>query len=299
MCSLCLPRVLCGQKFLNQIRCTIPPATHFLSPQLCRMAFITDPVQHAATHPPLNRIVSLVPSQTETLHALGLDAAVVGITKFCLHPTEWFRTKTRVGGTKNVALEKVKALQPDLVLANKEENVKEQIEALAQDFPVWLSDVNTLNNAAEMMLTMGSLTHRLHEAQALVHNIRSAFSSLLEPAKTLRTAYFIWKDPWMTVGGDTFIADVLRLAGFANIFENERRYPVVTIQDLRKAGCEVLLLSSEPYPFKEKHLAELQSQLPHTKILLADGEAFSWYGSRLLHTPAAIESLHRQIAALA
>ena len=113
---------------------------------------------------PLRRIISLVPSQTELLYDLGLEEEVVGITKFCVHPPEWFQSKARVGGTKTIHFEKIKALQPDLIIGNKEENEREQIEALAECFPVWMSDIATLEDALDMMLRVGALVDRPEQA---------------------------------------------------------------------------------------------------------------------------------------
>jgi len=237
---------------------------------------------------PPRRIVSLVPSQTELLHALGLEQEVVGITKFCVHPAEWFQEKKRVGGTKTVAFEKVAALQPDLVIANKEENNREQIEALAARFPVWVSDVRDLASALDMIERVGALSGRLHAAQALVGDIRTAFArhSADPNAPRPRAAYFIWRKPYMVAGGDTFIHAMLEAAGFENVFASESRYPEVSHEQLAERAPDVLLLSSEPYPFAEKHVRELRELCPTTHAaILVDGEMFSWYGSRLLQAP--------------
>lgn len=243
------------------------------------------------------RIVSLVPSQTELLHYLGLEEEVVGITKFCIHPQAWFRSKTRVGGTKQLHLQKIRELSPDLIIANKEENVQEQVEALAADYPVWISDVNTLPDVLDMITTVGELVDRQEAAAELVQELRKRFAAIPpSPYPPLKTCYLIWKDPYMTVGGDTFIHAMLQQAGFANLFAQSSRYPEVTIEQLKELGCQLLLLSSEPYPFKQKHEEELQAQLPGTRILLVDGELFSWYGSRLLHAPAYFQQLRQQIA---
>ncbi len=267
------------------------------------------------------RIVSLVPSQTELLFSLGLDEEVVGITKFCVRPYGWFRKKQRVGGTKTVKTEVVKALQPDLIIANKEENVKEQIEELRQLAPVWVSDIKTLDDAVEMIISAGKLLNKETRANELVSGINAAFGQIEPLDKKLNTAYFIWKNPYMAAGGDTFIDDMLSRCGFVNIFKNTNRYPEVSINkysitntqqsignNTLSAGnhlshsepssfenCQLLLLSSEPYPFKQKHLEELQPLLPATKIILADGEMFSWYGSRLLHAAAYFKNLIQQI----
>ena len=227
------------------------------------------------------RIVSLVPSQTELLFHLGLEAETIGITKFCIHPNDWFSTKQRIGGTKTVDINKVKALQPDLVIANKEENVQEQVEQLAEAFPVWLTNVNNLPEAVQMIHDIGQLTGKQEAALQIKQHITSSFGQLQPIATTMQTAYLIWREPYMTVGGDTFIHDMLRQCGFSNIYAAALRYPQINIPELQQANCDLLLLSSEPYPFKQKHIDELQQQLPSTKIILVDGEMFSWYGSRL------------------
>jgi ABC-type Fe3+-hydroxamate transport system substrate-binding protein len=243
-----------------------------------------------------NKIISLVPSQTELLYHLGLDTSTIAITKFCVHPDEWFKNKTRIGGTKAIDIEKIISLAPDLIIANNEENVKEQVEALAEHFPVWVTDVKDLNDACKMITDIGQLTGKLTEALTLESNIKQEFARLkkiVDANMHFRTAYFIWKDPYMTIGHDTFIHDMMKRAGFDNIFSDTTRYPEVNIQQLKDLDAELILLSSEPYPFAEKHIKELEQQLPGMKILLADGEMFSWYGSRLLQAPAYFTALMR------
>jgi len=250
---------------------------------------------HLPAFPP-RRIVSLVPSQTELLHALGLEREVVGITKFCVHPTTWFREKKRVGGTKTVAIEKVAVLQPDLVLANKEENDREQIEALGEQFPVWVSDVRDLVSALDMIERVGAVTGKTDVARKLANDIRSAFSAFCPESGAYRprAAYFIWRKPYMVAGGDTFIHAMLEAAGFENVFASESRYPEVTRELLAERAPDVLLLSSEPYPFAEKHLAEFRELCPSVRAtVIVDGELFSWYGSRLLQAPAYFQNLRQ------
>ena len=237
------------------------------------------------------RIVSLVPSQTELLYTLGLETETIGITKFCTHPPHWLKTKQITGGTKNLKANKIRDLLPDLIIANKEENVKGQIELLAADYPVWVSDVNNLEDALKMIDDIGILTGKSSSAKELCSQIKNAFSSLPIINRPLRTAYLIWQNPYMTVGGDTYINDMLRHCGLENVFSNKIRYPEVTVNDIASAGCDLVILSSEPYPFKQKHLTELTRQLPDTKIILANGEFFSWYGSRLLLAPDYFKSL--------
>lgn len=241
------------------------------------------------------RIISLVPSQTELLFDLGLADQVIGITKFCIHPDEWFRSKTRIGGTKQLHIDQIKQLQPDLIIANKEENVKEQIEELEKLFPVWISDINNLADAYEMIEQVGIITNKEHPANKILLQTKKGFAKLPTQDSKLRTAYLIWQNPYMTIGGDTFIHSMLEAASFKNLFNNKTRYPGITITELQTMNCELLLLSSEPYPFKQKHIDELQTQLPNTRILLVDGEMFSWYGSRLLQAPAYFAKLQSQI----
>jgi ABC-type Fe3+-hydroxamate transport system substrate-binding protein len=242
------------------------------------------------------RIISLVPSQTEWLFDLGLDTEVVGITKFCVHPEHWFRNKTRVGGTKTVKTELVASLQPDLIIANKEENVQEQIEALEKIAPVWISDISNIKEAFVMMQDIGEITGTSLKAGTLIDEIKKGFDTLPSLAtKKYRTAYLIWKDPYMSVGGDTFINDLLRVGGFENVLSDQTRYPEVTAAELRSKNTELVFLSSEPYPFKQKHIDELQAELPGINILLVDGEIFSWYGSRMKYAAAYMRELFQHI----
>jgi ABC-type Fe3+-hydroxamate transport system substrate-binding protein len=243
---------------------------------------------------PPKRIVSLVPSQTELLSDLGLEEEVVGITKFCVHPAKWFRTKTRVGGTKTVKPVIISHLSPDLILANREENIKEQVAALSGHYPVWVSDISNLDDALEMITAIGLITLRQQQAESIARRITAGFSSLQPLRRQVKTAYLIWQDPFMTAGGDTFINDMLKRCGLLNIFEAEKRYPPIKLEQITAAGCELLILSSEPFPFSEKHRTALQKQLPGTKVILANGEMFSWYGSRLLQAPAYFEALLRE-----
>jgi len=244
-----------------------------------------------------HRIISLVPSQTELLHCLGLEEETIGITKFCVHPKEWFHKKTRVGGTKTININLVHQLQPDLIIANKEENVKEQVEELARDHSVWLTDVNNLEEALQMIKDIGDLTGKEKEAAVLADEINTRFELLSRQTTNLKlqAAYLIWRDPYMTVGGDTFINDMMDKCGFINAFGSKERYPEINIAELKTQNCKLLLLSSEPYPFKQKHIDELSAQLPGCKIILADGEMFSWYGSRLLLAPGYFHELQSSL----
>ncbi len=247
------------------------------------------------------RIISLVPSQTELLFDLGLDESVVGITKFCVHPPEWFYTKTRVGGTKKLHMDIIHQLQPDLIIANKEENVKEQIEECAKNYPVWVSDVNNLADAYEMIEQIGIITDKKKQAKKIADKIKKNFAELQTTnhnpdSHREQACYLIWNDPYMTVGGDTFIHSMLEAAGFKNAFKNQKRYPEITLEELKTKNLKTLFLSSEPYPFKQKHIDELQPLLPHTKIVLVDGEMFSWYGSHLQYAPGYFKELQKTIS---
>jgi ABC-type Fe3+-hydroxamate transport system substrate-binding protein len=238
------------------------------------------------------RIISLVPSQTELLAYLGLQQEVIGITKFCIHPAAWFQQKTRIGGTKQLDIEKIHAVKPDFIIANKEENVKEQVEELARHYPVWISDVTDLESAYEMINAIGQLVNKVTKADQLISAIKTNFNTLPLFINKPKAAYLIWRNPYMTVSGDTFIHHMLTKAGFENVYANDSRYPSITVKELTAKAPEVLFLSSEPYPFQQKHVTELKEYLPDTTIILADGEMFSWYGSRLLLAPAYFLSVH-------
>jgi ABC-type Fe3+-hydroxamate transport system substrate-binding protein len=242
---------------------------------------------------PPKRIVSLVPSQTELLFYLGLNEEVVGITKFCIHPREQFKKKKKVGGTKQLHLDWIEALEPDLIIGNKEENEKEQIKYLAERFPLWLSDIYTLEDAYEMIEGVGRITAKEKESQKLVTELKKRFGALhnIPEEKLKKAAYFIWRKPLMAVGKDTFIDHMLKVAGFTNAFSHLVRYPEVSPEQVRNASPDVILLSSEPYPFKEKHFAEFKAICPETAVKIVDGEMFSWYGSRLLYSAEYFERM--------
>jgi ABC-type Fe3+-hydroxamate transport system substrate-binding protein len=229
------------------------------------------------------RIVCLVPSLTELLHYLGLENEVVGITKFCVHPVEWFRTKTRIGGTKNCKLDIIESLEPTLIIANKEENTKEDVEYLQKKFTVYVSDIKTIQDALDAILQIGQLVNRVNEAATLAEKISMDFAFLQQEKWGLKNCvYLIWREPYMAAGSDTFINSILALGGFKNKVLASR-YPTITEKELQKINPAYVLLSSEPYPFEVKHIQELQNILPDSKIQLVDGEIFSWYGSRMLN----------------
>lgn len=238
-----------------------------------------------------SRIVSLVPSITHYLADLGLEDTVVGITKFCILPEAWFRSKERIGGTKQVDIQKVALLKPDFIIANKEENTKEDIEALRVLAPVYVSDINTVEEAFDMMHAVAHITNRLDRGSAWIKQIKTSFAELKPLSARLSVLYFIWQSPYFVVGRDTYIHDVLCQIGFENACQTER-YPNVNRGELHP---EVILLSTEPFPFKEEHVEQFQLQYPKARVLLVSGESFSWYGSYMLQ---AVREFERIIAQL-
>lgn len=240
------------------------------------------------------RIVSLVPSQTELLASLGLEARVVGVTRFCVRPEQWKSAKRIVGGTKSIRHDRIRDLRPDLILANFEENTREDVHRLDEIAPVFVTSVANLDDALAMIEAVARLTDCAEAGSELTHAVRRGFDQLGN-FKPLRTAYLIWKGPYMTVGTDTFIHDVMTRASFTNAFSRTTRYPVVDEAQLIDAGVEVVLLPSEPFPFSDDHVAAFESMLPHARIHLVDGQLFSWYGSRLLHTPGYLRRLRAEI----
>lgn len=234
------------------------------------------------------RIVSIVPSQTELLHNLGLDMEVIATTKFCVHPQSWFRNKTRIGGTKNLNIEKILSLNPDLIIANKEENDQAQIEELAKKVPVWVSDIQTLEQALQMIEKVGVLVNKKANALKLIAEIKLTFeklSKLVKAGTSTSVVYLIWHNPYMTVGPDTFVSEMLGVCGFQNLVK-ESRYPNIDIEEIKDLNPDYIFLSSEPFPFKQKHIDELQKELPMAKIVMVNGEMFSWYGNRLKISPS-------------
>ena len=232
------------------------------------------------------RIISLVPSQTEYLFDLGLAVSIVGITRFCIHPQNLAANTEKIGGTKQLYIEKIAALQPDLIIANKEENNREDIEQLQTFCPVWVSDVNSFEDALRMMQELGRITNRTQIVQEMIDNIEQRFAEwnkVLFPKKSC--AYFIWRKPYMVAANDTFIHQMLLIFGLRNVFEHHSRYPEVTTEQIADLAPDYIFLSSEPYAFDEKHIEEFQAMVPKAKVMIVDGEMFSWYGSRLSLVP--------------
>jgi len=242
------------------------------------------------------RIVCLVPSLTELLCDLGLEDRIVGITKFCVHPYHLKSTKRIIGGTKKVHTEKIRALQPDIIIANKEENTPEIVAELGDFAPVWVTDIITIQDSLDMIADFGKLFGVRTQARLWADKITFGledFRQFIHNKPVLKAAYFIWKDPYMAVGGNTFINEMLQLNHFANIYENrESRYPEVIVQKMKIQGDpDVVFLSSEPYPFKDEDAFELGRHTHHAKTVFVDGEMFSWYGSRMVKAFAYFKKL--------
>lgn len=231
-----------------------------------------------------SRIVSLVPSQTELLIDLGLADKLVGITKFCIHPKDAVKSITKIGGTKNFNLEKIRFLKPDLIIANKEENEEIKLKELMSEFPVWISDIKNLDQAIDMIKKIGAVTEETEKANKLSLSISKKFFRFESVRKTKkRVLYLIWKNPFMSINKDTFINDMIEKCGWQNMCSNYiNRYPTFNEEEIVKLKPDTVLLSSEPFPFKEKHIADIKKVFPESTITIVNGEAFSWYGSKLL-----------------
>lgn len=225
-----------------------------------------------------NRIISLVPSQSELLFDLGLKEKIIGITKFCIHPNELFVSKRRIGGTKNLDFSLIDSLQPDLIIANKEENNEADILKLAEKFKVWVSDVNTLEQALEMINEVSKITNCKIKGAEIISKINFEL-----PALNKRVIYLIWNNPMMCVGKNTFIDAMISIAGFKNCI-TDLRYPEITIEKIKELNPDYLFLSTEPFPFNEKLAREFQEKIIIPQVKIVDGEMFSWYGSRLIQS---------------
>lgn len=250
--------------------------------------------KHISLNAEPKRIISLVPSITEFLYDLGLGEQVVGITKFCIHPESWKNEKEIVGGTKQQHLNKIKELNPDLIIASKEENVKAYVEKILKYCTVYVSDVSDFDSAVQMMSDIGFLTKKQDKAVEIIEDIKQRFELLHKPTEKVKVVYCIWKNPWMWAGSDTFISKMLNYAGFENIISDER-YPELSMEEIIKENPDYIFLSSEPYPFKEKHIEELNAEFPKLRFKIVDGEMFSWYGSRMLKAPQYFNSLFQDI----
>lgn len=237
------------------------------------------------------RIISLVPSITELIWDLGLQNELKGITKFCIHPNEMFQTKTRIGGTKNINHSLIENLRPDLIIGNKEENTKEDIDELRKHYPVWMSDVNTIEEAISMIQELGRITNKESNAAKIISAINFPEIKLSE---TKKVVYLIWHEPCFAVGKNTFIDDMIRIAGFENCI-HENRYPEISGEMISDLNPDYLFLSTEPFPFQKNHFNHYKNFISKDKIRLVDGEMFSWYGSRMTKAKTYFENLRLEL----
>jgi len=244
---------------------------------------------------PPRRIVCLCPSLTETLCALGCAGRLVGRTRYCVHPADQVQRTEPVGGTRDFDLDRIRALKPDVIIADKEENPRPAVEALTDSFPVFVCDVTDYESALRAITSLGELVDRAEQAAALVGDIRNAFARL-RPGKRQRVAYLIWRDPYMAAGGGTYIHALLDKCGFDNVCADlPGRYPEVSVELLRQLAPSLILLSSEPFPFDQTHVDELAGQLPAARVIDVDGQMFGWYGSRMLAAAGYLKRLIGEI----
>ena len=245
------------------------------------------------------RIISLCPSLTELVFDLGRGDDLVGRTKFCVHPAGRVERIESVGGTKNPKVARIMELAPDLVLLNEEENRREDAEALAAaGVRCHVSFPRDVDETARMVRDIGAVLERPAEAGRIAADIERRAARVRDGARqapAVRYAYLIWRNPWMVAGGDTFVTAILALAGGANVFaDRPDRYPTVIPEELTAADPDVVLLSSEPFPFKERHAEELEAAtgLPRDRMQFVDGEYLSWHGSR---TPDGVDYAERVV----
>ena len=246
------------------------------------------------------RIITLVPSLTESLFELGLEEQIIGLTKFCVHPYHLKSVKINVGGTKNVHIEKIKALNPDIIIANKEENTLEVVDSLKEICPVFVTDIVTIDDTLKTISDFGTIFKRTTDAKKWIEKINFAyadFQHFMQEKTVQKVAYLIWREPYMAAGNDTFINEMLKINKFENIYESfEGRYPEIEVRKMRIQGDpELVFLSSEPYPFKEEHAFEIGRATHHAKTVFVDGEMFSWYGTRLFKSFQYFKALQTRI----
>ncbi|NIM20579.1 MAG: ABC transporter substrate-binding protein [Candidatus Latescibacteria bacterium] len=251
--------------------------------------------RHVFQSPP-GRIVSLVPSITETVVLLGADQRLVGITDYCVHPEDALADIPRVGGTKNPDVPDILSLEPDVVLANKEENRKRDVEALEKQVPVFVTYPTTVRESLKTVRDLGTLLNAEDEAAKFTEECEGMMRSIAQDvtvSKPLRTACMIWRDPWMAVGPNTYASDLLKALGFENVYGSRKdRYPVTSLEELAERRPDVILLPNEPYEFDEgdKSFVEdfVNERGVSAMILLLMGSHLTWFGSRTL---AALEYL--------
>lgn len=235
------------------------------------------------------RVICLVPSISEILYALDLEEEVVGITRYCVHPKTWHESKAIIGGTKDPKLEQILALEPSLIIANDEENRKEDVIALREaGCRVFVSHIESFFDLIDCISELAVILQRNAIAQSLIDNLTTHYERLknslsLERELQPKVLYLIWRNPYMAVAQNTWIDHILVHLGCINVCAHLSRYPVINLDQLDDLGADYVFLSSEPYSFKEKHIEEIVSNHASVKCILVDGEVFSWYGPRLLN----------------
>lgn len=267
---------------------------------MAKQQFFDDLGRSVQINLPPQRIISLCPSQTETLVRLGLQDRIVGKTRFCIHPKEVLAAIPNVGGTKEVHLDRIHALKPDLIIGEKEENTQAMIAALELEWPVFVTDVRDIPSAKKMILSLGTITQTVKKAEEIVINVDQSLTKIIPLKFPVRCLYLIWKSPWMAAGADTFIDSMLKKCGFDNVAcAIDGRYPVLAETVFLQKNPQIIFLSSEPFPFREMHIAEIQNIMPNSAIIIVDGEIFSWYGSRMIGVENYLNGLlHNALSAL-
>lgn len=247
------------------------------------------------------RIVSLVPSQTELICDLGLEKNLIGVTRFCVHPEHLKSSKVVVGGTKKIKPYILTELKPDLIVANKEENTRKDIEELSKAFPVYVSDIATSRDCYAFAKDVGDICGKSYEADLLIHRLKFCYSEIANSwmgSDPKRVLYLIWKSPYMAAGTDTYISEMMSLCGLVNVLNDTGdrglRYPSLTVEDIKQLNPELILFSSEPYPFNPDQIRELEQESGIAGKYV-DGELFSWYGSRILHSLDEMKRLIHEI----
>ena len=234
----------------------------------------------------ITKIVSLVPSISELIYDLNAEDKIVGVTKFCVHPKYFQIEKTVVGGVQEFDIDKIIALKPDVVFASKDENFEDEIIELRKHVPVYVTDVKNVNEAISMIKTIGALLNKRSDADKITMKIDMQLKDLAKVTDDLlyrSAAYFVWNDPWVAAGKDTFIDSLLKLIKVDNVFSNlKERYPMVTGANIHIGNPQMIMLPSEPFKFEDKHAIEIGRHTHDAATFFVDGQMFSWYGSRLV-----------------
>lgn len=240
------------------------------------------------------KVISLVPSLTELMLDLGVE--LIGRTKFCVHPAEQVNLIPTYGGTKNPKVADIKASEADLVIANKEENNADDVDELSKDKTVFTTDISNMEDTLDFVQQISGILEVQEKGQEISQKLRYWVETQKTNGSDTKILYMIWREPWMAAASGTYIDDMIQKMGWQNVLADKTRYPKIDTQELQHLDPDFVLLSSEPYPFEKKHIAEIQEIFPDAKILLVDGEAFSWYGSRLLKKTSYLKDLKKTIS---